>query len=83
MKKCCYSQYNNEPLNKNHCVDACEDCKYFMDGTETKSVTLRIENVPMSVSANELIEEIELSYEAAVIGSVDYLDIELVEERMN
>ena len=83
MKKCCYAQFRNGPIDKHYCVDACEDCKYFLDGTETKSITIRLENIPIEVSAADLIEEIELSYEAAVVGSVDYLDIEFVEERMN
>ena len=83
MKKCRYGEYRGGAPDKNYCVDACEDCKYFLDGTETKNIVIQIRDVPISENTADLINEIELAYESFVAGSLDYLDIELIDERMN
>ena len=83
MKQCCYVGFHGEMPDKNHCVDACEDCNYFLDGSETKNITIILKDVPLDVGAMELIDEIEVAYGAFKVGMVDELDIEFVEERMN
>lgn len=74
MKHCCYQAFLGEPPDKYHCIDACENCNYFLDGSETKNITILIREVPITVNSNKLIEEIE--------KAVD-VDIEFIEERMN
>lgn len=76
----CYVLINRTLPKKEYCCDGCEDCKYFLTGNETMTMTLKIKNIPVLSDINQMKTEIE---EALDYVGIKPKDIDFIEERID